>query len=62
MDEDDGKVLARLFLRSGQTLEFRCTKLTTKKDRLTGTLIGVDWTGGVNAPLYLDVADIVAVQ
>lgn len=54
------KVTARLFLRSGQTVVFQCDKLSVKKGPLG--LQSISWEGAIDAPIYISVDDVVAVQ
>lgn len=60
--EDDGKVEVKLFLRTGQTIEFRADKVVTKRNTFDGSLQEIEWFGAVGAPIYLDLSDVVAVQ
>lgn len=59
-EEDERTALyAVIHLRTGAVIEFRCSEISVQRNAFKA-LIGISWKGG-EGPLYLDVAEVVAV-
>lgn len=55
------KVIAVIYLKSGQTIRFPADKVGTSKSAMTGDLLEVRWENAINAPLYIDLEQVAAV-
>lgn len=53
---------AKIILKNGIDVDFKCTSLSTKRNGLTGELTSIEWKGAENIQInYICLEDISAV-